>query len=277
MIWSELDIEILVVSLPRSVERRSLVSKRFDALNVAYRFIDGIDGTQQAEFETAFKCDGNSVNSVYEHRDSLVSPAEIACTLSHLQAIYEAYITGNRYVLICEDDVDFVDVSPAEFLGVLDKIPADAGHLQFCITPAKTVKRLSDYFHETGTAFLQRSKHSPNKFLNPLFDAYPVHCTAAYLITPHGAKLIVEKCFRDNRIVLPCDPKTLGNNAGLLSDRLIYRLSQDEMIHGYVHAFPTFSYEATDSLLHPEHLGEHKRAKEIAAFERHRLKKRLSA
>lgn len=274
--WEDVDLNVLAVSLPRSVERRERLAARLHAAQIKFDVIDAIDGDDESLVRSLYVCDPSCEPTIYDHRKVAISGREIACTLSHMKAVREAYVRGFDHTLICEDDFELGDVSAIEMAGILECLPKDTGYLQLCITPEQSMRRLFEYYCHTGRLLARKSIEYPTIMEDTYFNGFPYHCATAYIVTSDGARNLYQKYFVDDKIVFPCHSETLNTNAALLADRFIYRACTDQHIRGYVYSIPTVTYEALDSLLHPDHLSAHLSTK-IAALELRKAARAQSA
>ena len=262
--WTDLGLGVLAVSLVRSSDRRERFASRMRAAGIDFNFVDAIDGDDGAALRHACVCDPQREPSLYDHRAAPISGREIACTLSHMKAVREAHARGFERTLICEDDLDISGVTAVEIAKILDHLPDDAGYLQLCITPERSMRRLAEYYANTGQLFARKSANSAILLEHPYFNGFTVHCATAYVVTAAGAAALNRWFLADGRVVFPCKLETIGTNAALLADRFVYRACTDRDIKGYVCCIPTVTYEGRDSILHPDHLESHLIAKQAA-------------
>ncbi len=105
-------IPVFVVSLPDCAERRETISKTLSNLGVEFEFVDAVDGRQGLDSQYEDQIDRAGVRRA----GLILSDADFACALSHLN-IYRRIVSGNiAYALVLEDDaipypklVDFLD------------------------------------------------------------------------------------------------------------------------------------------------------------------------
>lgn len=274
--WADIGLGVLAVSLARSAGRRARFAARMRVAGIAFDFVDAIDGDDEAAVRGSYVCDPDREPSVYDHRPVPISGREIACALSHMKAVREAHVKGFDRALICEDDLELWDVTAAEIAEILERLPDDAGYLQLCVTPERSMRRLAEYHAETGRLFACKAPDSPTRMDLPYFHGFPYHCATAYVVTAAGAAALSRRYFAGDKIVFPCKPETMNTNAALLADRLVYRACTDHATKGYVYCIPTVTYEAMDSLLHPDHLKVHLTTKFAALKLRNQHSRTLS-
>lgn len=111
--------KIYVLSLRRSIERRSTVKERLDNAGIEFQFFDAYDG--------------NILNYVWKNFNNpyISTPNYLACQLSHL-AIYNDALNNNyQRILILEDDVKPIINLNERFENIKDQIPSDWELLYF--------------------------------------------------------------------------------------------------------------------------------------------------
>ena len=102
-------LKVVLINLPRSVERREKMEQRLATLGLPYELLQAVDG--KAEWERLLP----SVNlkAFERHVGRDVLPGEVGCYHSHLKA-WQRFLTSDALVLlVLEDDMvfhdDFVD------------------------------------------------------------------------------------------------------------------------------------------------------------------------
>jgi glycosyl transferase family 25 len=99
-----------IVSIKDSSERRTFMYEQLDRLGAPYRFLDAVDGRALSESDLDCVAPGRGV-----HYCGLLTPAEIGCAMSHLEAIRQLAEGQWEFGAIFEDDV-FVDPAITYFL-----------------------------------------------------------------------------------------------------------------------------------------------------------------
>src|SRR6478735_3051134 len=91
-----------VINLPQSPERRRNISEQLQVAGVSYEFVDAVDGRRIAPAERTRLVDESTV-ARYPH---WLTPGQIGCSLSHLQAYKRFLASGgsDEVALILEDD-----------------------------------------------------------------------------------------------------------------------------------------------------------------------------
>ena len=96
----KLNIPIYYINLDRSYERKQHIENQFKIYNIKnYKRISAIDGNNISK-----SCQKLGINYYNNYK---ITNNEIACTLSHLYTIRQAYYDNHDMVLIVEDDVSF--------------------------------------------------------------------------------------------------------------------------------------------------------------------------
>lgn len=111
-------MNIYVINLDRSPERMQWVSARLQQLGLTFTRVRAVDGMQLA---AAKREQWEQVR----HPEFGMGPGEIACFLSHREALKQFVGSGDDWCLIVEDDVHVSD-NLATFIRDRSWIPADA-------------------------------------------------------------------------------------------------------------------------------------------------------
>lgn len=266
--WSALPLDSYVISLEKMERRRSRIRNIFSELGIKYRFFDAMDGDDAIAVQDAFVCRPNSALRIYVARERPITSRELACSISHMRAIRHAYEAGLQKVLVLEDDIDIGSVTPTELSAIVKMMPSNASYLQLSILPASTVKVLSEHYIDSGSLFAKKKDNPATLFSDVQFADFTCHCTAAYIITRSGMENICKKYFDGARVVFPCFDHEVTSNVGLVADKFIYQAAADSDNPGYACCMPLFATEAQDSLLHPDHIDDHRAGKNTVDFYR---------
>lgn len=99
----KIHIPIYYINLDRSIDRMNNITNQFKKFNILnFKRIKAIDGRDIKNKET-----DRIDNITFFNNYNNLTKYEIACTLSHLKAIIEAYNNNLKEVLIIEDDCSF--------------------------------------------------------------------------------------------------------------------------------------------------------------------------
>lgn len=170
-------LEIAVISLASSTERRRLVCERMKASPIPWRIHDASNGA-----DNPLPYDPNRAMITYGAR---LTPNEIGCCVSHYQCIREfAYSESPfNYILVLEDDV-WIDFG-FNFAG-LPRVMSWLG-MDFLLLYSRQMG---------GTKFLGRLGH--RTFFR---FTYPQFGNQAYVLSKEGARRMVEAIPRIDRMI----------------------------------------------------------------------------
>jgi len=93
-----LKVQILVISLERSLDRRKQVEKEMQKISFPWAFLDAVDGSALAAPPVEYK-----KNKVKRLQGYALTPNEIGCYLSHMKA-WSCCVEKNIATLVLEDD-----------------------------------------------------------------------------------------------------------------------------------------------------------------------------
>lgn len=96
-------LNIYVVSLKKDVKKRELISKTLEGFGLKYRFIDAVYGKDLSE-DVLNSYRVKSVGKIHDRGYSM-TPGEIGCTLSHINAYKDMLDNDLSWACILEDDV----------------------------------------------------------------------------------------------------------------------------------------------------------------------------
>jgi len=100
-----LSLNILVINLKASSERRARISKQLDGLNIPYEFLEATEGRLLTD-EWIENNIGDRLKNVYHNKEHrLITKNALACADSHRRAQLIACNFEDGYTLILEDDV----------------------------------------------------------------------------------------------------------------------------------------------------------------------------
>ena len=161
-------IQIFVISLERSVDRRKRVEEQLNKTNIQWNFLDAVDGYALPQMPSSYQ-----KSKVKKLQGYDLTPGEIGCFLSHIKA-WELCLKNNTTTLVFEDD--FLVSENLEV--VIEDLLSIADHWRLV--------RLSAIY-ETNHQILQ------NRPTYELVKNLGEPCgTAAYMIQPTTAKILLE-------------------------------------------------------------------------------------
>ena len=117
-------IDVVVINMKRSAERRARISKRLDALGVAFRIFEAVDGDNLSSVERDQIAPPSLWRSIAKRK---AVAGEIGCALSHLNAI-QAH-SDLEFFCVLEDDavpstgiLQFLDENTLRMLPKFDSL-----------------------------------------------------------------------------------------------------------------------------------------------------------
>ncbi|ANB50832.1 hypothetical protein [Powai lake megavirus] len=160
-----------------------------------------------------------------------ITNQENACTCSHILAMkYFLDEINDNEIIIFEDDVsfEFLKFIPYNWSKLYSNLPKDYGLIQLAIT---------------------RDRGPVSHVLTKITLLYKYYCSAAYLITRDTAKEIINKyyCKESGKI-------DLSQNDCCTADGIITNTNK-------TYSIPIFSYQTSESTIHPKHLIIHNKSK----------------
>jgi glycosyl transferase family 25 len=164
---TKLPIQVFVISLERSAERRKRVEEQLNQTNIQWRFLNAVDGYALSEMPSSYQKAKVKRLQGYE-----LTPGEVGCFLSHIKA-WELCVLNNVTTLVFEDD----------FL-VGKNLESVIGDLLMISDQWKLV-RLSGIYETKHEALQERSGYQLVKNLGEPCG------TAAYMIQPSAAKILL--------------------------------------------------------------------------------------
>jgi GR25 family glycosyltransferase involved in LPS biosynthesis len=193
-------IEIHVINLKRSTDRKILFEKNNSEYLKKYMYFEAVDGND---------LDINKLpNNIYDKRSTGYTKGALGCALSHYK-LWEKCSNNNKPFLILEDDVIFNKDFIEHFRNVFKMLPENWDILQLSYNFDSLLSFNNTIYEQCNSIFnkTNMTQTDINNFINS--DIYPTiaklkYCfgTSAYIISPKGAKNLIEKCFPlNNRII----------------------------------------------------------------------------
>src|SRR3954464_5716333 len=167
-------IPVVVISLLRSSERRKATGARLDALGLAFKFHDAIDGNLFTETDATRLCPRRASIA----RRFILSKQEIACLESHKQCLQAAIESGAPFTCILEDDA-WIEGDIGEFLD-----PTWLGN----IAPFDVLKLGGDSDKASDDLAVPLGTYRYRHVCVPL---HPMYSAIGYIVTQAGAKKLL--------------------------------------------------------------------------------------
>jgi glycosyl transferase family 25 len=163
-----LPIQIYVISLERSVDRRKRVEEQLNKTNIQWNFLDAVDGYALPQMPSSYQKSKVKRLQGYE-----LTPGEIGCFLSHIKA-WDLCLKNNTTTLVFEDD--FLVGENLEV--VIEDLLSIADHW--------SLVRLSGIYETNHQILINRPSYGLVKNLGEPCG------TAAYMIQPEAAKILLQ-------------------------------------------------------------------------------------
>ena len=224
----KIDVPVYYINMDRSVDRRKFMENQFKLLNINSPIrIQGVPGDSLDNI--LFGAYGD-ISYAIEYTN--LSPSEVGCTLSHLQAIKTAYENNEHVALILEDDasLSLVPFWDGKLSDIIANAPIDWEIIQlFCMHPPTIVKS-SFTLHDIDN---------------------PCHSTTAYLINRKGMDRMLSATKGPNpRFHIRKEHAPAGT-----SDQFVYALARTYILHKSL--FVPLNHTLT-STIHTEHGDTHR-------------------
>lgn len=163
----------LVISLRRSHERRANMARQLSRAGIDFDFFDAMEAARLDDDD--WQIYNGRLRRIVAGKD--LFPTEIACLLSHKQAI-EKMAAEHETFLIFEDDVVLDDAFPSIILSLLDLPPNRRELVRFFGDDKHLMRRQRRIAHLFGGFWLTRLSTMPGE-------------AHAYLMTRSGAQKIL--------------------------------------------------------------------------------------
>jgi glycosyl transferase family 25 len=162
-----LPIQVFVISLERSADRRRRVEEQLNQTNIQWNFLNAVDGYALPEMPSSYQKSKVKRLQGYE-----LTPGEVGCFLSHVKA-WEWCVLNNATTLVFEDD--FLVSQNLEI--VMNDL--------LMISDQWNLVRLSGIYDTDHEILQKRSGYELVKNLGEPCG------TAAYMIQPAAAKILL--------------------------------------------------------------------------------------
>lgn len=177
-------LNVLIINLKSSLERRKRITEQLDNLNIPYTFLEATEGSSLTNSWIENNV-GDRLKGIYFNNEHhLITKNSLACADSHRRAQKIASEFKNGYTLILEDDVELARDFKQKVHNVVDLMHSNSMEVAF----------LGYNLARGNCNKLFEVKKSSTKFS---FFKYPVdgHVSGAYayLVSTTGAKKLV-KC-----------------------------------------------------------------------------------
>lgn len=165
---ARLPIQVFVISLARSTERRVRVTEQLNKTGIEWQFLDAVDGYALPEMPSSYQKSKVKRLQGYE-----LTPGEVGCFLSHIKA-WELCVQNQLTTFVFEDDF----LVNANLEDVIDDLLENADQWNLV--------RLSGIYETHHRILMQRSGYD-------LVQNLGEPCgTAAYMVQPAAAQILLD-------------------------------------------------------------------------------------
>lgn len=163
-----------IINLKKAVDRRKYMAQQLAYLpsSLSVEFVEAVDGRVMCKSEQEKNFDFDKFRQRYAKE---VRPGEIGCTLSHQKCYRKLLDSGDKYVLILEDDIVVRQNVDVIFPDIEKMLNADAPRIIL----------LSGWYWYLGTKAIKEQYR-----LAYVYDAFLTH---AYAINREAASLLIER------------------------------------------------------------------------------------
>lgn len=230
------NIPLYFINLPKSKERKFFLEKQIQQFNINnFKMIEAVYGKNKKLIsDNMFQVPMNTQKTIYFfNNDENATDGEIGCTLSHLNAVRQAYNDGLEHVIICEDDIDlyWIKIWVDTISSIISNAPKGWEYIN--LSNACNVDSKNNYF-----------KYSEN-------DCWG---TVSQLWNRKGMKKILDKCYKNNKFIL-------NKDWGYIHKEVSADIYIPSLINSYVYKtylFPTVNNEEEmESTIHKNHTKDH--------------------
>lgn len=163
------DVQVFVISLRESTERRARIKKQLDQKGLDFQFFDAIDSYSHASLLE----ERENIQKTQRVKGYRLQNTELACFASH-RCLWEKCVENQRSMIILEDNVDLKDFSVESLLKIYEQ-SRDFFYIKLSATNKKS--------------FIKIKKLDGNYFLGQYTGNT---CgTTAYIISPAAAKAFI--------------------------------------------------------------------------------------
>lgn len=171
------DIPIYLVSLESDVKRREELKKIFLNTYKEFIHIKAVDGrklTAKDYYDKTIK--------YFLSTKKIMSPSELGCTLSHMEALSQFLNSDSEFALILEDDVIGKDSDIENILNITKELNSDSLFICGGLDGLPSMKQV----------FVKKIKEK-NLFTVAKFSYPRIFRTCCYVVTKNSAKEILNK------------------------------------------------------------------------------------
>lgn len=147
-------VPIYYINLNSALMRKQFIETQLNLYNTSYTRVPAFDGN----ISTKVKPSVWKIDSCYVQNSISTEPKKLACTLSHIKAIEQAYKDEHPWALICEDDAffglsgywplkqlrNFMTEANVSGIGIIQLYWAQRNHIEQTIYKARYILKQTD-------------------------------------------------------------------------------------------------------------------------------------
>lgn len=187
---TELQVPIFYINLDRDIDQNQVMQHHLKRFSSDIHRISGVDAS------AIHNLTADTIGAIeFVNGYDQLSKADLARTLSHICAIYQAYQSGAGMALILEDDarLDLLHVGHVDLVDISQRAPDDWSLIQLFYAFEDELERLKRFGPADPDAF-GFYQYNGKK-------ARP-YATTAYLIRRRGMRRILQSCHIDPTVPL---------------------------------------------------------------------------
>lgn len=234
----DIGLNILVINLKSSSERRARISKQLDSLGIPYEFLEATEGSMLTDEWIEANIGDRFKHIYYNNLHYSVNKNALACADSHRRAQLIAADSKNEYTLILEDDVELTRNFEIKVINTIKTMRKHSLHIAFI-----------GYNLAKGRCNKKNSLNS-RKFGFSFFD-YPLdgHVSGAYayIVDPIGSSKLVNdnlEKIQDTADTFYIKEKGLIESTVLLYPKIVTTGYLESDIGGYIQSNPNLIQRA---------------------------------
>jgi glycosyl transferase, family 25 len=198
-------MNVFVINLKSSVQRRAIMEKQFNKLNIPYEIFEAVKGADVSEQDIAQYYDMDYYNS----RPGYFTPGAVGCTLSHY-FIYKKMVEEKIPVaVILEDDM----ILNSQFAELTATVAKQIRHDEVVLLFYQSYEKI---LLSSPASVALTGKYQLYQVVNTAL----LRSTGGYMITYEGAKSMLEKSMPFSSF--PDDWKSFYDRKILNGVRLVY-------------------------------------------------------
>ena len=177
----DINLNVLVINLKSSSERRARMSKQLNSLGIPYEFIEATEGSMLTDLWIENNVGDRLKDIYYNKLHFSVNKNSLACADSHRRAQVIASNFDNGYTLILEDDVELANNFRKKIMNVIKFMQEYTLHI--CFPGYNSPKGKFENSRSLGNSGLSFFEYSTNGNVSGAYS---------YVVDSVGARKLVE-------------------------------------------------------------------------------------